>query len=336
MTEREILTASLKHIVPCPKCKTKLYVSRQDVAYKCPKCQQLFGVRKKKKSIYKRRVNVRKVAFTTWKYFCLVAFSIFFLFPIYAMLINSFMPDKQLMGAPSLWPNYFYFGAYAKMLNVDYLRYFGNTMLVCSLYVGGVCIMSTLTAYGLAKVRFKGKNVVFILIMSTVLLPGTVTSIPLYIIYAKLKWTGTLVPLWLPIWFGGGAMNIFLVRQFIKGIPNSYSEAAILDGANNFQIYFKIIVPLIKPIITYLAVTGFFGCWNDFQGPLMYVMDKEKSWTLSLALYFDFVEKVATENNNLANAQMAVGVMMMIPCVVLFGFFQNELMEGVSTIGLKG
>ena len=284
----------------------------------------------------KRHINKRKLAFTIVKYFFLVVCSIFFLFPIYAMLITSVMPDTQFTTSPSLWPDYFYFGAYLKMLNIDYLRYLGNTMLVCTLYVGGVCIMSTLTAYGLAKVRFKGKNVVFILIMSTVLLPGTVTSIPLYIIYAKMHFTGTLIPLWLPIWFGGGAMNIFLVRQFIKGIPNSYSEAAILDGANNFQIYFKIIIPLIKPIITYLAVTGFFGCWNDFQGPLMYVMDQKASWTLSLALYFDFVEKVATANNNQPNAQMAVGVMMMIPCVVLFGFFQNELMEGVSTIGLKG
>lgn len=284
----------------------------------------------------KRHINKKKLAFTIVKYFFLVLVSVIFLFPVYAMVINSFMPDEQLLGARSLWPNYFYFGAYAKMLNVHYLRYLGNTLIVCVLNIGGVCVMSTLTAFGLAKIKFKGKNLVFTLIMSTVLLPGTVTSIPLYIIYSKLQWTGTLIPLWVPMWFGGGAMNIFLVRQFIKGIPNSYSEAAILDGANQFQIYYKIILPLIKPIITYLAVTGFFGCWNDFQGPLMYVMDEQSSWTLSLALYFDFVEKTATDNNNLANAQMAVGVMMMIPCVVLFGFFQNELMEGVSTIGLKG
>lgn len=287
-------------------------------------------------TVMKRHINHRKLAFTITKYFFLVFASVIFVFPIYAMVITSFMPNQQLMEAPSLWPNSFYFGAYLKMLNIDYLRYLGNTLLVCVLYVGGVCLMSTFTAFGLAKVKFRGKNVVFILIMSTVLLPGTVTSIPLYIIYSKLKWTGTLIPLWIPIWFGGGAMNIFLVRQFVKGIPNSYSEAAILDGANNIQIYYKVILPLIKPIITYLAVTGFFGCWNDFQGPLMYVMDAKQNWTLSLALYYDFVEKVATDNNNLANAQMAVGVMMMIPCVVLFGFFQNELMEGVSTIGLKG
>jgi multiple sugar transport system permease protein len=287
-------------------------------------------------TVMKRHINPRKLAFTITKYFFLVFASVIFVFPIYAMVITSFMPNQQLMEAPSLWPNYFYFGAYLKMLNVDYLRYLGNTLLVCVLYVGGVCLMSTFTAFGLAKVKFRGKNVVFILIMSTVLLPGTVTSIPLYIIYSKLKWTGTLIPLWIPIWFGGGAMNIFLVRQFVKGIPNSYSEAAILDGAGSLQIYWNIVLPLVRPILIYLAVTTFFGCWNDYTGPLMYVADAKECWTLSLALYKDFGIKQATTNNNLANSQMAVGVLMMIPCVVLFAFFQQELMEGVAAIGIKG
>ena len=176
----------------------------------------------------------------------------------------------------------------------------------------------------------------FAIIMATVLLPGTVTSIPLYIIYTQLQWTGTLLPLWVPIWFGGGAMNIFLVRQFMKGIPNSYNEAAILDGATSFHIYYAIILPLIRPILIYLAVTTFFGCWNDYTGPLMYVADVKESWTLSLALYKDFALKQSTTNNNLVNSQMAVGVLMMIPCVVLFAFFQKELMEGIAAIGIKG
>ncbi|MBQ8429712.1 MAG: carbohydrate ABC transporter permease [Clostridia bacterium] len=286
--------------------------------------------------ITKPAVNKKKLLFTGVKYFFLVLLGIFFLFPVYTLLINSFMPDEQLLGVRSLWPDYFYFGAYKKMFNAEYLGYLFNTIIVCVLYISGACIGSTLSAYGLAKVKFKGKGIVFGIIMATVLLPGTVTSIPLFIIYTELGWTGTLIPLWLPIWFGGGAMNIFLVRQFMRGIPNSYSEAAILDGAGRFQIYYQIIVPMIKPIVVYLAVTSFFSCWNDFTGPLMYVADVKESWTLSLALYKDFSIKSSTSNNNLANAQMAVGVLMMIPCVVLFGFFQNELMEGVATIGLKG
>ena len=290
----------------------------------------------KKTDISPRCRRMRKKAFLVTKWLFLLLLSVFFLFPIYALLINSFMPDEQLLGVKTLWPKYFYLGAYTKMFNEAYLRYLGNTIFVCLMNVLGVCIASSMCAYGLAKGRFKGKNVIFLVIMSTVLLPSTITSIPLYIIYTKLNWTGTLFPLWAPIWFGGGAMNIFLVRQFMKGIPKSYSEAAILDGAGSFMIYYKIVFPLVRPILIYLAVTTFFGCWNDYTGPLMYVADVQSNWTLSLALYKDFGIKQSTTNNNLANSQMAVGVLMMIPCVVLFAFFQKELMEGVAAIGIKG
>ena len=283
-----------------------------------------------------RKARWKAVSFLALKWVVLIVLSIFFLFPIYAMLIRSFTPDAKLTDVRSLWLDEFYFGAYTKVFTAEYLRYLINTLFVCIANISGVCIASSLCAYGLSKVKFKGRDVVFMIIMATVLLPGTVTSIPLRIIYNKLNWTGTLYPLWVPIWFGGGAMNIFLVRQFMKGIPNSYSEAARLDGANSLQIYWQIVLPLIKPIMVYLAVTGFFGCWNDFSGPLMYVEREVSNWTLSLALYQHFVKPQATANNTLANTQMAVGVLMMIPCVVLFAFFQKELMEGVAAIGIKG
>ena len=291
----------------------------------------LIGMPKKHK-----KVRARKIVFSAVKWFFLILFSVFFLFPIFALVINSFMPDEQLLGVKVLWPSYFYFGAYTKMFNKEYLLYLGNTILVCALNMLGIVLGASLCAYGLSKVKFKGQKVIFMIIMATLLLPSTVTSIPLYIIYNKLGWTGTLFPLWVPIWFGGGAMNIFLVRQFMKGIPKSYTEAAILDGANSFRIYLQIVLPLVRPVLIYLAVTSFFGCWNDYTGPLMYVADAKNHWTLALALYKDFGVKQATTNNNLANSQMAVGVMMMIPCVVLFAFFQKELMEGVAAIGIKG
>ena len=287
----------------------------------------------KKRIITKRQ----RIIFTCVKYFFLVFFSFIFLFPIYALVINSFMPNEQVMGARSLWPEYFYFGAYTKVFTLEYLRYFLNTVLVCVLNVGGVCIASSITAYALAKMEFFGKTVVFAAIMGMVLLPGTILSIPLYIIYSKLNWVGTLLPLWVPMWFGGGTMNIFLVRQFMRGIPNSYTEAAKLDGANSFQIYLSIVLPMIKPILIYLAVTGLIGTWNDFQGPMTYVGsvgDRARDkWTLSLALYFDFVD---TSGNAMPNIQAAVGVIMMIPCAILFGFFQKTIMEGISSIGVKG
>lgn len=284
----------------------------------------------------KRVSKAGKIAFTSTKYFFLVLISILFLFPIYALVINSFMPNLD-SGNAMLWPVPFYFGAYKEVFVAEYFRYFCNTLFVCAMNVGGVCVASSLTAYALAKLNFYGKNFVFACIMGMVLLPGTVLSIPLMIIYAKMHWMNTLFPLWVPMWFGGGTMNIFLVRQFMRGIPNSYSEAASLDGANSFQVYLMIIMPLVKPILIYLAVTGFIGNWNDFQGPLMYVRGEPSKWTLSVALYMRFVEgDGAGDTNNLPNVQMAVGVLMMMPCVVLFGFFQKEIMEGISSIGIKG
>lgn len=287
---------------------------------------------KKQRSIYKE-----PVWFTSIKYFFLILFSFIFLFPIYALFINSVMPYEQLQGMRSLWPDYFEFSTYTKVFTSEYIRYLLNTLIVCVLNIGGVCIASSLTAYAISKLDFWGKNFVFAIIMGMILLPSTILSIPLYIIYSELGWVGTLYPLWVPMWFGGGTMNIFLVRQFMKGIPKSYSEAASLDGANNFQVYVKIVLPLIKPILIYLAVTGFFGNWNDFSGPLMYVRDEQRNWTLSLALYMIFgTDSLGSGTEKFMNNQMAVGVMMMIPCVILFSFFQKTIMEGISVIGIKG
>lgn len=281
----------------------------------------------------KNKSNPKKLVKKIVSYFFLCLFALIFLFPIYCLLIKSVMPDHQLIQKPSLFPEYITFHPYLQVFTPEYLWYFKNTVIVCLANILGVCFSASFCAYGLAKVHFKGKNVVFTIILSTILLPGVVTSIPLYLIYDKLHWTGTLLPLTLPIWFGGGAVNIFLVRQFIKGIPNSFSEAAYIDGASSFTIYTHIIIPLIKPILVYLAVSTFIGQWNDFQGPLLYVSNKQSSWTISLALYKNFAN--AANAKNLPNVQMAVGVLMMLPCVILFGFFQKELIEGVAASGIK-
>lgn len=285
-------------------------------------------------SISNRKRN--QILFTCTKYFFLVLVSFFFVFPIYLLVINSLIPYEDLT-VTTLFPKKFTFDPYTGILTVKYFRYFANTVFVCLMNVSGVCIASSVTAYAIAKMDFFGKNFIFACIMGMVLLPGTVLSIPLLIIYQQLGWSETLLPLWVPMWFGGGTMNIFLVRQFMRGVPKSYSEAAQLDGANPFQIYYMIILPLVKPILIYLAVTGFIGTWNDYQGPLTYVRMNEKLWTLSLALHLDFtVTTGISDTNNLPNNQMAMGVLMMIPCVILFGFFQRTIMEGISAIGIKG
>lgn len=263
-------------------------------------------------------------------YFFLVVFSFVFLFPIFCLLLQSVLPDDELSQF-TLFPAYLNFAPYGTVLqDLSVLKYLWNTIELVLLNILGAALMSSMTAFGLSKVKFKGQDFVFSLILATVFLPSTVTSIPLYAMYLKIGWTTTNYPLWVPLLFGGGAMNIFLMRQFMRGIPKTYTEAAILDGASNFRIYWNIILPLIKPIIIYLSVQTFFGVWNDFQGPLMYLED-ESQYTLSLALYLEYGQADAP-----LNLTMAVGVLMMIPCAALFAIFQKQLMEGVSTIGLKG
>ena len=277
-----------------------------------------------------RNTRVRKTVKNVVSYFFLVLFVFFFLFPIFCLLMQSVLPDEELSQF-TLFPAYFNFSTYKIALSdLQLLKYFWNTVKLIFLSILGSAVMSSVTAFGLSKVKFKGQDLVFSLILATVFLPSTVTSIPLYAMYLKMGWTTTNYPLWVPLLFGGGAMNIFLMRQFMRGIPKTYSEAAILDGASNFRIYLNIVLPLIKPIFIYLSVQTFFGVWNDFQGPLMY-LEEESQYTLSLALYLKY-----GQSNDPINLTMAVGVLMMIPCAALFAIFQKQLIEGVSTIGIKG
>lgn len=281
-----------------------------------------------------KKIIVRRRMFTATKYFFLVLLGIFFIYPFLYLFTSSFMTNEQIMATTSIIPKKLNFEPYKILFeHAELLLYVENTLIVCALNILGVCLMSSLTAFGLSKVKFKGQNFVFTLILATLLLPGTVTGVPLFTIYAKLGWTETLFPLWVPIWFGGGATNIFLIRQFMRGIPKSYSEAAIIDGAHSLRIYWSIVMPLVKPIIIYLAVTNFMALWNDFQTPLMFVSNDSTNYTLSLALYLEF----ASDNTPYyPNVQMALGVLMSIPCIVLFGLFQKQLMEGVAAIGIKG
>ncbi len=300
------------------------------------------------RKIYSNKIESKKtnkdIAFKIVLWIFLSIFIIIALFPLYFMLLMAITPDKSLLGMPALYPREFTLESFKHFFSAEYLfgtqtetgwrnGYLLNTLVICFSNIFGVVFSASLTAYGITKVNIKGRNVIFAIILATVFLPGTVTSIPLYIMYSRFGWNGTLLPLIIPIWFGGGAMNIFLIRQFIRGIPNTVVEAAVLDGCSTFGIYRKIVMPLIKPILVYLGVSTFIGNWNDFQGPLLYLGTERQYYTLSLALYQDFVQ---LGNGFLANSQMAVGIIMMIPCVILFAFFKKQLLEGVAAIGVKG
>lgn len=269
------------------------------------------------------------------RYTILVLLAAFFMFPVIYMIIVSFSSDMAAVAPQSIFPRIedFSVSGYKDFFSrASFFKGIGNTLIVCVLCIAGILVGATFCAYGLTKVYFKGQKVMFIIILATVFLPGTVTSIPLYTIYQKIGWCNTLFPLWVPIWFGGGAMNIFLVRQFMRGIPKSLHESAKIDGANSFQILITVIAPLIRPVLLYLAVTTFIGTWNDYSAPLLYLTTSTSPKTLALLIFEAFQDQ---RDPLILNGQMATGIMMMIPTTILFGFFQKELTEGIALVGLK-
>jgi len=175
---------------------------------------------------------------------------------------------------------------------------------------------------------------VFGIVLATMMLPAIAIQIPLYIIFNMFGWIGTLLPLSLPNILGGGAINIFLLRQFMKGIPADLTNAAKIDGASAFRIYAAIVMPLCWPVVGYIMVSTFIGVWNDFMGPLIYLQGNKAAYTLAVGIYYKFMGTLS--KSNYPNQQMAVGVLMCLPPAILFFLFQKQLVEGVVMTGLKG
>lgn len=277
--------------------------------------------------------NVGKKTVT---YVLLLLLACFFLFPFFIMIAVSFLTDADVFQQVVFSPTgTIEIGNYLSIFThgSKYLRYLANTLGVSLILAVGVPFVSSLCAFGFAKLRFHGKDVVYSIVLGTLMIPSVITLIPLYAIYAKFNWLNTLLPLWVPSLFGGGATNIFLMRQFMRGIPNDLLDAAKIDGANIFRVYFTIALPLCVPIMLYVGYMAFVGSWNNFMGPQTY-LDAGSQWsTLALAMYNDFGP---VNSNAYANSAMAAGVVMTLPCVVLFVFFQKYLIEGVAVTGLKG
>lgn len=280
-------------------------------------------------------IRSRKYIIRTVQYAVLCLLSLFFLFPFVIMFTRSIMTDDEIMFAGQLFPSGFNFVPYAEALSPKMVVWLMNTLIIIAVNIVGVTLSATLCAYGFCKMKFPGRDICFAIMLSTLMLPSVAMQIPLYILYSNLGWIGTWAPMMIPSFFGGGAMTIFLMRQFMKGIPNSISEAAKMDGANSFQIYLRMVIPLSWPIITFTMVNTFLGTWNDFMTPLMYLQNYERKFTLSLGMYMEF-KAGGLSMTVLPNVQMAAGVMMIIPCMILFFFFQKQLIQGVTMSAIKG
>ncbi len=261
----------------------------------------------------------------------LIAISLLFLAPIFWMVTTSLKDSSQVMAYPPVWfpwpPKW---DNYEIAVNaIPFALYLKNTITICVLSIIGTLLSSTLVAYSLAKIPWPGRNVLLILILSTMMLPFPVTMIPLFVTFARLGWVNTFKPLVVPA-FLGNAFYIFLLRQFFMTIPAELSDAARIDGASELGIFARVVLPLSKPVLAVVALFQFLGSWNDFLGPLIYLQSNEK-YTLAIGL-----QMYRTTNWVEWELLMAASTLVVIPILILFFFAQRTFIEGIAITGIKG
>jgi multiple sugar transport system permease protein len=236
----------------------------------------------------------------------------------------------QLFPDPVVWRNYI---EAWNALPVSFTRFTANTIFITVLAMTAEILTCSLVAYGFARFRFPGRNFLFILMLSTMMLPGVVTLVPTFILWRELKLIDTYDPMTLGAWFAWGPSYIFLLRQFFLTLPKEIEEAARIDGANTFQIYWHIMLPLVKPALLAIAVLSFIGNWNNFMGPLIYLNSGEK-YPLIMAL--KFFEQSLSKEAPLFHYMMAMTTMMSFPLLMLYFFMQRTLIEGITAGAVKG
>lgn len=263
----------------------------------------------------------------------LVVGSAVFLVPFYVMLAIALKSEKELgMTEIWTWPQHPTLENFRYVLanpNISFALMLRNTAFVSTMSTIGVLFSSSVVAYAFARLKFPGRDRLFLLLLSTMMLPSIVTMIPTYVLFAKLSWVNSFRPMIIPAFFGGGAFNIFLLRQFIMGIPQELDEAALLDGASHWTIYSRIILPLSSAALATVGVLCFIYNWKDFMGPLLYLNDPDlQTNELGLNTY----NALQASKWHLV---MAGSVMVMIPIVVMFFVGQRYFVKGLAMTGGK-
>jgi len=264
-------------------------------------------------------------------YVIIVVFSAIFLVPFVWMLCTSLKSFQEIyQNPPTIIPHKLYLTNYVlAVTKMPFFLYFMNTLVISVLCVVGTVLSSSMVAYSMSKIKWKGSKFLFPIIVGTMMIPTQVTMIPLYILFTKMNLVGTMVPLILPTFFGG-AYYIFLLRQFFRTIPDSLIESATIDGAKDITIFTKVILPLCKPAVTSVAIFTFLANWSDFLGPLLY-LNKQDQYTLSLGLQA-FMQTHFVEWGPL----MAASLVFTVPIIILFFFAQSYFIEGITVTGIKG
>ncbi|UQU65296.1 carbohydrate ABC transporter permease [Couchioplanes caeruleus] len=259
-----------------------------------------------------------------------IVLAIMFLTPVGYLLLISVMTSDQALTS-DYWPNTWHFDNYVRVFQVTPLpRYLLNTVIYAVLATAFMLLSSVPAAYALAKLRFRGRNAMFLAVICVMMLPPQVVTVPLYLMWARYGLTGSLTPLIVPMLFGD-AFCIFLLRQFLLTIPSDYLDAARVDGCGEWRTLIRVVLPMARPGIAAAGLFQFFYAWNDYYGPLLYTSENERSWTLSLGLAsFHGVHHVDW------NLVTAATVLAMAPIVVVFFFAQKAFVQGVTLTGVKG
>mgnify|MGYP001042720226 CR=1 FL=1 len=278
----------------------------------------------------------RRILMTALKYIVYTIPTVIFIFPVFVLITRSFFTTEEITQiGTGLFPKQFNLvGTYTEVFQTPgFLIGLKNTFIVVLCNIIGVPLTAFMAAYAFTKVPFVGRKLIFTVALGTIMIPSILLLLPVYKIFVDIGWFDTLLPLTIPAFFGGGIMNIFMIMQFIRGIPVELDEASKIDGANLVQRMFLITLPLIKPIIFYVAIMAFMTAWNDLMGPLLYIQSEE-FYTVNM---FIFREYLSTDNvmYSRPNVQMGIGVVLMIPMLIIFMFYQNALIEGVTFSGLK-
>ena len=261
---------------------------------------------------------------------CLILASAFFIVPFLWMASTSLKDITQVFTFPPEWiPRPFNWNNYVEATEyIPFFSYLKNTVSITVLSTLGVIISCPLVAYSFAKLEWRGRDSMFIITIAVMMIPAQVTMIPLFLLFNKIGWVGTPLPLIIPAFFGV-PFSIFLLRQFFKGLPDTLRDAAKVDGASEFRIYWQIMLPLAQPAVLAVGLFQFMASWTDFMGPLIYLTN-EGQYTLSLGLQ-QFQSQKGTE----WGLMMAVSTMMTLPVVILFFFLQKTFIQGITFSGIK-
>ena len=260
-----------------------------------------------------------------------LALGILFLLPFVFVLLTSVMSDRQAL-TTVYWPREWHWDNYLVVVQTPgFLTWWRNSLMYAVLGTLLTVLSSVPIAYALAKLRFRGRNLVFVLVVSAMMLPPQVVIVPMYLVWAKqFHLTGTLWPIIIPLAFGD-AYSIFLLRQFMLTLPRDYLDAARVDGCGELRTLLLVVVPMIRPAVAAVALFQFFYCWNDYFGPQIYASENPDAWTLSYGLQ---TFKGAHHVN--WNLTMAATLLVMAPVVLIFLFAQRAFIQGVTLSGVKG